>query len=136
MKNIEGTVLQFLVYTIKQDQELAKEYLKLAALPTFTWSIFGIAVLFIIARLPNFSQKVYKMLYDQIIAAHEDSTRIVLFNDKISKGIDKVAQIFNAIKRGASSWEFTIQSMLDFALYLLDHKKPVLKNGLLNSVKQ
>ncbi|EFC48047.1 hypothetical protein NAEGRDRAFT_57172 [Naegleria gruberi] len=129
VNQLEGTVLHFIDYATKQNQELATEMLKImknessGGLNTFKASF-----LLIISGLMNFEEKAFKVLKTFVDDDYKNSTKIHLY---LSEEEDQLLSfrykssnvILDTVKKCGRGRDFMIKSVVDFACYLLDAKK-------------
>ncbi|KAF0979531.1 hypothetical protein FDP41_001448 [Naegleria fowleri] len=128
--NLEGTVLHFIDYAIKQNQDLASEMLKLIKNePTSALNTFKVSFLLIISSLTNFEEKAFKLLKSLVEEDYKQSikSRIFITEDEqkvLSFNTNSYKVIMDTIKKCGRGRDFMVKSVVDFACYLLDSKKP------------
>ncbi|KAG2385715.1 hypothetical protein C9374_003530 [Naegleria lovaniensis] len=128
--NLEGTVLHFIDYATKQNQDLASEMLKLIKNePSSALNTFKVSFLLIISSLTNFEEKTFKLLKSLVEEdyRHSSKSRIFITEEEqtsltISATSSKV--IMDTVKKCGRGRDFMVKSVVDFACYLLDSKKP------------
>ncbi|KAL9647352.1 hypothetical protein ABK040_011717 [Willaertia magna] len=127
INQIEGTVLHFIDYVTKQNQDLAKEYLKLVKEDN-SLNSFKISFLLVISDLKTFEDKVFKLLKTVVDDDYKNATRLHFYIDKeeselLSLQFYSSKLILDTIKKCSKGRDFMVKSIVEFACYLLDSAK-------------
>ena len=129
LNQLEGTVLHFIDYATKQNQDLASEMMKIMKSESFeTINTFKISFLLIISSLQTFEEKVFKLLKSMVDEDYKNSTTLHIYLDEqdislLGSNSNCSRIILDTVKKCSKGRDFMIKSVVDFACYLLDNNK-------------
>jgi hypothetical protein len=79
-KELEGDIFLHFNFSIKQDQKLIKEVIKIIKEDPQKINTFTISLLLIISKIPGYDMKILKFLKNELTFEYEDSLKEFLFD--------------------------------------------------------
>ena len=124
---VQGTVLLHLNFAMKQDQELAKEYLKLVKrLDWAAVAAFDVALLLAIARLPAFEQLVFDAIKTKVQHCFKDWVANTKFTGQQTSwrlDLQKASMsrsLLDLVQRSSYGWDYILPSVVGLGHCLMD----------------
>ncbi|XP_022096600.1 Fanconi anemia group I protein-like [Acanthaster planci] len=128
LRHMEGTVIFHVTFTVKQDQDLGREFIKFlkAGLMSDTTAIlspFTVALALSIAQIHRFEEPIYDFLKSAILKSFKDAAR-----QKSSHWIAELAPssmdvselILDTVQNSSYGWDHVTQGLVQLGFTLMD----------------
>ncbi|XP_071384510.1 Fanconi anemia group I protein [Centroberyx affinis] len=123
LRHVEGTTILHIVFAIRLDQELGREFLKSFKTSYVDLCPFSIALLLSVARIQRYEDQVFDLLKGAIVKSFKDGQL-----QKGSKFLQNllplhcgVAQmILDTVKNSVFGWDHVTQGLVQLGFFLLD----------------
>ncbi|XP_072241662.1 Fanconi anemia group I protein isoform X1 [Leuresthes tenuis] len=123
LRHVEGTVILHIVFAIRLDHELGREFLKSIKLSYGDLCPFSVALLLSVARIQRYEEQVFDILKGAVIKSFKDEQlqQGSKFLQDLLPGHFSVAQmILDTVKNSVFGWDHVIQGLVQLGFFLMD----------------
>uniref|UniRef100_A0A8P4GGF6 FA complementation group I n=1 Tax=Dicentrarchus labrax TaxID=13489 RepID=A0A8P4GGF6_DICLA len=130
LRHVEGTAILHIVFAIRLDHELGREFLKSFKISYGDLCPFSVALLLSVARIQRYEEQVFDLLKVAIIKSFKDEQlqQGSKFLQDLLPGHCSVAQmILDTVRNSVFGWDHVTQGLVQLGFFLMDTFGP--KNG-------
>uniref|UniRef100_A0A673BWW0 FA complementation group I n=1 Tax=Sphaeramia orbicularis TaxID=375764 RepID=A0A673BWW0_9TELE len=123
LRHVEGTVILHIVFAIRLDHELGREFLKSFKTSHGDLCPFSVALLLSVARIQRYEEQVFDLLKGAIIKSYKDELlqQGSKFLQDLIPGHCSVAQmLIDTVKNSVFGWDHVTQGLVQLGFYLMD----------------
>ncbi|KAK2918014.1 Fanconi anemia group I protein [Channa argus] len=123
LRHVEGTVILHVVFAIRLDHELGREFLKTFKTSYGDLCPFSIALLLSVARIQRYEEQVFDLLKGAIIKSFKDEQlqQGSKFLQNLLPEHCSVAQmILDTVKHSVFGWDHVTQGLVQLGFFLMD----------------
>uniref|UniRef100_A0A3Q3XBG5 Uncharacterized protein n=1 Tax=Mola mola TaxID=94237 RepID=A0A3Q3XBG5_MOLML len=123
LRHVEGTIILHMVFAIRLDHELGREYLKNFKTSYGDLCPFSIALLLSVARIQRYEEQVFDLLKGAIIKNFKDEQlqQASKFLQELLLGHCSVAQmVLDTVKNSVFGWDHVTQGLVQLGFFLMD----------------
>ncbi|KAM9375874.1 Fanconi anemia group I protein [Pholidichthys leucotaenia] len=123
LRHVEGTVILHIVFAIRLDHELAREFLKSFKTSYGDLCPFSVALLLSVARIQRYEEQVFDLLKGAIIKSFKDEQLqqgSKLLQDLLPGHCSVDQMILDTVKNSVFGWDHVTQGLVQLGFFLLD----------------
>ncbi|KAM8890961.1 Fanconi anemia group I protein isoform 2-T2 [Spinachia spinachia] len=123
LRHVEGTAILHIVFAIRLDHELGREFLKSFKTSYGDLCPFSVALLLSVARIQRYEEQVFDLLKGAIIKSFKDGQlqQGSKFLQDLLPGHCSVAQmILDTVKNSVFGWDHVTQGLVHLGFFLMD----------------
>ncbi|KAF6735606.1 Fanconi anemia group I protein [Oryzias melastigma] len=123
LRHVEGTVILHMVFAIRLDHELGREFLKSFKTSYADMCPFSVALLLSVARVQRYEEQVFDLLKGAVIKSYKDEhlQQGSKFLQDLLPGSCSVAQmILDTVKNSIFGWDHVTQGLVQLGFFLMD----------------
>ncbi|XP_076588504.1 Fanconi anemia group I protein [Chaetodon auriga] len=123
LRYVEGTAILHIVFAIRLDHELGREFLKGLKTSYGDLCPFSVALLLSVARIQRYEEQVFDILKGAIIKSFKDEQlqQGSKFLQDLLPGHSSVAQmILDTVKNSVFGWDHVTQGLVQLGFFLMD----------------
>ncbi|XP_038562542.1 Fanconi anemia group I protein isoform X1 [Micropterus salmoides] len=123
LRHVEGTAILHIVFAIRLDHELGREFLKSFKASYGDLCPFSVALLLSVARIQRYEEQVFELLKGAIIKSFKDEQlqQGSKFLQDLLPGHCSVAQmILDTVKNSVFGWDHVTQGLVQLGFFLMD----------------
>ncbi|XP_070764117.1 Fanconi anemia group I protein [Enoplosus armatus] len=123
LRHVEGTTILHIVFAIRLDHELGREFLKSFKTSYGDLCPFSVALLLSVARIQRYEEQVFDLLKGAIIKSFKDEQlqQGSKFLQDLLPGHCSVAQmILDTVKNSVFGWDHVTQGLVQLGFFLMD----------------
>ncbi|XP_056242985.1 Fanconi anemia group I protein isoform X1 [Seriola aureovittata] len=123
LRHVEGTAILHIVFAIRLDHELGREFLKSFKTSYGDLCPFSVALLLSVARIQRYEEQVYDLLKGAIIKSFKDEQmqQGSNFLQDLLPGHCSVAEmILDTVKNSVFGWDHVTQGLVQLGFFLMD----------------
>ncbi|XP_015259736.1 PREDICTED: Fanconi anemia group I protein [Cyprinodon variegatus] len=123
LRHVEGTVILHIVFAIRMDHELGREFLKSFKTSYGNLCPFSVALLLSFARIQRYEEQVFDLLKGAVIRSFKDEQlqQGSKFLQDVLPGHCSVAKmILDAVKNSVFGWDHVTQGLVQLGFVLMD----------------
>ncbi|XP_040895232.1 Fanconi anemia group I protein isoform X2 [Toxotes jaculatrix] len=123
LRHVEGTAILHIVFAIRLDHELGREFLKSFKTSYGDLCPFSVALLLSVARIQRYEEQVFDLLKGAIIKSFRDEQlqQGSKFLQDLLPGHCSVAQmILDTVKNSVFGWDHVTQGLVQLGFFLMD----------------
>uniref|UniRef100_A0A3P8SIS2 FA complementation group I n=1 Tax=Amphiprion percula TaxID=161767 RepID=A0A3P8SIS2_AMPPE len=123
LRHVEGTAILHIVFAVRLDHELGREFLKSFKTSYVDLCPFSVALLLSVARIQRYEEQVFDLLKGAIIKSFKDEQlqQGSKFLQDLLTGHCSVAQmILDTVKNSVFGWDHVTQGLVQLGFFLLD----------------
>ncbi|XP_026167020.2 Fanconi anemia group I protein isoform X2 [Mastacembelus armatus] len=123
LRHVEGTAILHVVFAIRLDHELGREFLKSFKNSYGDLCPFSVALLLSVARIQRYEEQVFDLLKGAIVKSFKDEQlqQGSKFLQDLLPGHCSVAQmILDTVKNSVFGWDHVTQGLVQLGFYLMD----------------
>ncbi|XP_035520760.1 Fanconi anemia group I protein isoform X2 [Morone saxatilis] len=123
LRHVEGTAILHIVFAIRLDQELGREFLKSFKISYGDLCPFSVALLLSVARIQRYEEQVFDLLKVAIIKSFKDEQlqQGSKFLQDLLPGHCSVAQmILDTVRNSVFGWDHVTQGLVQLGFFLMD----------------
>ncbi|XP_059191024.1 Fanconi anemia group I protein [Centropristis striata] len=123
LRHVEGTAILHIVFAIRLDHELGREFLKSFKTSYADLCPFSVALLLSVARIQRYEEQVFDLLKGAIIKSFKDEQlqQGSKFLQDLLPGHCSVAQMMlDTVKNSVFGWDHVTQGLVQLGFYLMD----------------
>ncbi|XP_037308033.2 Fanconi anemia group I protein [Pungitius pungitius] len=123
LRHVEGTAILHIVFAIRLDHELGREFLKSVKTSYGDLCSFSVALLLSVARIQRYEEQVFDLLKGAIIKSFKDEQlqQGSKFLRDLLPGHCSVAQmILDTVKNSVFGWDHVTQGLVQLGFFLMD----------------
>ncbi|KAM9754129.1 Fanconi anemia group I protein isoform 1-T1 [Menidia menidia] len=123
LRHVEGTVILHIVFAIRLDHELGREFLKSIKMSYGDLCPFSVALLLSVTRIQRYEEQVYELLKGAVIKSFKDEQlqQGSKFLQDLLPGHCSVAQmILDTVKNSVFGWDHVTQGLVQLGFFLMD----------------
>ncbi|XP_020786733.1 Fanconi anemia group I protein [Boleophthalmus pectinirostris] len=127
LRHVEGTIILHIVFAIRLDHELGREFLKTFKTSYTDMCPFSVALLLSVARIQRYEEQVFDLLKGAVIKSFKDEQ--LQQGSKILKDLlpphRSVSQmILDTVKNSVFGWDHVTQGLVQLGFFLMDNFGP------------
>ncbi|KAM4734088.1 Fanconi anemia group I protein [Anableps anableps] len=123
LRHVEGTVILHIVFAMRLDHELGREFLKSFKTSYGDLCPFSVALLLSVARIQRYEEQVFDLLKGAVIKSFKDEQlqQGSKFLQDLLPGHCGVAKmILDTVKNSAFGWDHVTQGLVQLGFFLMD----------------
>ncbi|MEQ2306793.1 hypothetical protein AMECASPLE_011897 [Ameca splendens] len=123
LRHVEGTVILHIVFAIRLDHELGREFLKSFKTSYGSLCPFSVALLLSVARIQRYEEQVFDLLKGAVIKSFKDEQlqQGSKFLQDLLPGHCSVAKmILDTVKNSVFGWDHVTQGLVQLGFFLMD----------------
>ncbi|XP_039978862.1 Fanconi anemia group I protein [Xiphias gladius] len=123
LRHVEGTAILHIVFAIRLDHELGREFLKTFKTSYGDLCPFSVALLLSVARIQRYEEQVFDLLKGAIIKSFKDEQlqQGSKFLQDLLPGHCSVAQmILDTVENSVFGWDHVTQGLVQLGFFLMD----------------
>uniref|UniRef100_UPI0037E9ACE8 Fanconi anemia group I protein n=1 Tax=Semicossyphus pulcher TaxID=241346 RepID=UPI0037E9ACE8 len=123
LRHVEGTAILHIVFAIRLDHELGREFLKSIKTSYGDLCPFSVALLLSVARIQRYEEQVFDLLKGAIIRSYKDEQlqQGSKFLQDLLPGHFGVAQmILDTVSNSVFGWDHVTQGLVQLGFFLMD----------------
>ncbi|XP_031716924.1 Fanconi anemia group I protein isoform X1 [Anarrhichthys ocellatus] len=123
LRHVEGTAILHIVFAIRLDHELGREFLKIFKTSYGDLCPFSVALFLSVARIQRYEEQVFDLLKGAIIKSFKDEQlqQGSKFLQDLLPGHCSVAQmILDTVKNSVFGWDHVTQGLVQLGFFLMD----------------
>ncbi|KAK9516876.1 hypothetical protein VZT92_024784 [Zoarces viviparus] len=123
LRHVEGTAILHIVFAIRLDHELGREFLKIFKTSDGDLCPFSVALFLSVARIQRYEEQVFDLLKGVIIKSFKDEQlqQGSKFLQDLLPGHCSVAQmILDTVKNSVFGWDHVTQGLVQLGFFLMD----------------
>lgn len=127
LRHVEGTVILHIVFAIRLDHELGREFLKTFKTSYVDLCPFSVALLLSVARIQRYEEQVFDLLKGAVIKSFKDEH--LKQGSKVLRELfpqhQSVSQmILDTVKNSVFGWDHVTQGLVQMGFFLMDNFGP------------
>uniref|UniRef100_A0A668AYJ9 FA complementation group I n=1 Tax=Myripristis murdjan TaxID=586833 RepID=A0A668AYJ9_9TELE len=123
LRHVEGTTILHIVFAIRLDHELGREFLKSFKTSYGELCPFSIALLLSVARIQRYEEQVFDLLKGAIIKSYKDEQLqqgSKFLQDLLPEHCSVAHMILDTVKNSVFGWDHVTQGLVQLGFFLLD----------------
>ncbi|XP_074533359.1 Fanconi anemia group I protein isoform X1 [Halichoeres trimaculatus] len=127
LRHVEGTVILHIVFAIRLDHELGREFLKSIKTSYGDLCPFSVALLLSVARIQRYEEQVFDLMKGAIIKSFKDEQlqQGSKFLQDLLPGHRSLARmILDTVKNSVFGWDHVTQGLVQLGFFLMDNFGP------------
>ncbi|XP_078113589.1 Fanconi anemia group I protein isoform X1 [Sander vitreus] len=123
LRHVEGTAILHIVFAIRLDHDLGREFLKSFKTSYGDLCPFSVALLLSVARIQRYEEQVFDLLKGAIVKSFKDEQLQLAskFLQDLLPGHCSVAQmILDTVKNSMFGWDHVTQGLVQLGFFLMD----------------
>ncbi|XP_061629167.1 Fanconi anemia group I protein [Phyllopteryx taeniolatus] len=123
LRHVEGTVILHIVFGVRLDHELGREFLKSIKASYGDLCPFSVALLLSVARIQRYEEQVFELFKGAIVKSFKDEQLLQgsKFLQDLLLGHCSVAEmILDTVKSSVFGWDHVTQSLVQLGFFLMD----------------
>ncbi|XP_077372688.1 Fanconi anemia group I protein-like isoform X1 [Festucalex cinctus] len=123
LRHVEGTVILHIVFAVRLDHELGREFLKNVKASYGDLCPFSVALLLSVARIQRYEEQVFELFKGTIIKGFKDKQLLLgsKFLQDLLPGHCRIAEmILDTVKSSVFGWDHVTQGLVQLGFFLLD----------------
>ncbi|XP_030586920.1 Fanconi anemia group I protein [Archocentrus centrarchus] len=123
LRHVEGTAILHVVFAIRLDHELAREFLKGFKTSYADLCPFSVALLLSVARIQRYEEQVFELLKGAIIKSFKDEQLqqgSKLLHDLLPGHCSVAQMILDTVKNSVFGWDHVTQGLVQLGFFLMD----------------
>ncbi|XP_068169581.1 Fanconi anemia group I protein isoform X1 [Antennarius striatus] len=123
LRHVEGTAILHIVFAIRLDHELGREFLKCFKASYWDLCPFSIALLLSVARIQRYEEPVFDLLKVAIIKSFKDGQLqqgSKLLQDLLPGHCSVALMIVDTVKNSVFGWDHVTQGLVQLGFFLMD----------------
>ncbi|XP_008317251.1 Fanconi anemia group I protein isoform X2 [Cynoglossus semilaevis] len=123
LRHVEGTTILHVVFAIRLDHELGREFLKIFKMSYDDLCPFSIALLLSVARIQRYEEQVFDLLKGAIIKSFKDDQLqqgSKFLQDVLPKHCRIDRMILDTVKNSVFGWDHVTQGLVQLGFFLMD----------------
>ncbi|XP_061678142.1 Fanconi anemia group I protein isoform X2 [Syngnathoides biaculeatus] len=123
LRHVEGTVILHIVFGVRLDHELGREFLKSIKASYGDLCPFSVALLLSVARIQRYEEQVFELLKGAIIKSFKDEQ--LLHGSKLLQDLhlghcSVAGMILDTVKSSVFGWDHVTQTLVQLGFFLMD----------------
>uniref|UniRef100_A0AAX7UYQ9 FA complementation group I n=1 Tax=Astatotilapia calliptera TaxID=8154 RepID=A0AAX7UYQ9_ASTCA len=123
LRHVEGTAILHIVFAIRLDHELAREFLKGFKTSYADLCPFSVALLLSVARIQRYEEQVFELLKGAIIKSFKDEQLqqgSKLLQDLLPGHCSVAQMILDTVQNSVFGWDHVTQGLVQLGFFLMD----------------
>ncbi|XP_061773524.1 Fanconi anemia group I protein isoform X2 [Nerophis ophidion] len=123
LRHVEGTVILHIVFAVRLDHELGREFLKIIKTSYGDLCPFSVALLLSVARIQRYEEQVFDLLKGSIIKSFKDEQILQgskFLQDLLPKHCSVSQMILDTVKNSVFGWDHVTQGLVQLGFFLMD----------------
>ncbi|CAL8359654.1 unnamed protein product [Lota lota] len=123
LRHVEGTAILHIVFAIRLDHDLGREFLKSLKLSYGDLCPFGVALLLSVARIQRYEDQVFDLLKGAIIKSFKDEylkQGSKLLKDLFPECCSVAQMIRDTVSNSVFGWDHVTQGLVQLGFFLMD----------------
>ncbi|KAM9815831.1 Fanconi anemia group I protein isoform 1-T1 [Syngnathus typhle] len=123
LRHVEGTVILHIVFALRLDHELGREFLKSVKASYGDFCPFSVAVLLSVTRIQLYEEKVFTLFKGAIIKSFKDEQLLQgskFLQDLVPGHLSVAEMILDAVKSSVFGWDHVTQGLVQLGFFLMD----------------
>uniref|UniRef100_A0A4W6EG80 FA complementation group I n=1 Tax=Lates calcarifer TaxID=8187 RepID=A0A4W6EG80_LATCA len=123
LRHVEGTAILHIVFAIRLDHELGREFLKTFKMSYSDLCPFSVALLLSVARIQRYEEQVFDLLKGAIIKSFKDEQLqqgSKFLQDLLPKHCSVAQMILDTVKNSVFGWDHVTQGLVQLGFFLMD----------------
>ncbi|XP_061891934.1 Fanconi anemia group I protein isoform X2 [Entelurus aequoreus] len=123
LRHVEGTVILHIVFAVRLDHELGREFLKIIKTSYGDLCPFSVALLLSVARIQRYEEQVFDLLKGSIIKSFKDEQMLQgskFLQDLLPKHCSVSQMILDTVKNSVFGWDHVTQGLVQLGFFLMD----------------
>ncbi|KAF7660465.1 hypothetical protein LDENG_00280970 [Lucifuga dentata] len=123
LRHVEGTAILHMVFAIRLDHELGREFLKSFKTSYGDLCPFSIALLLSVARIHRYEEQVFELLKGAIIKSFKDEQLqqgSKFLQDLLPQQCSVAQMILDTVKNSVFGWDHVTQGLVQLGFFLMD----------------
>uniref|UniRef100_A0A8C3AZL7 FA complementation group I n=1 Tax=Cyclopterus lumpus TaxID=8103 RepID=A0A8C3AZL7_CYCLU len=123
LRHVEGTAILHIVFAIRLDHELGREFLKSFKTSYGDLCPFSVALLLSVARIQRYEEQVFDLLKGAIIKSFKDEQLqqgSKFLQDLLPEHCSLARMILDTVKNSVFGWDHVTQGLVQLGFYLMD----------------
>ncbi|CAL1595500.1 unnamed protein product [Knipowitschia caucasica] len=123
LRHVEGTVILHIVFAIRLDHELGRDFLKTFKTSYADMCPFSVALLLSVARIQRYEEQVFDMLKSAVIKSFKDEQLqqgSKILQDLLPKHRSVSQMILDTVKNSVFGWDHVTQGLVQLGFFLMD----------------
>ncbi|CAK6972607.1 Fanconi anemia group I protein [Scomber scombrus] len=123
LRHVEGTAILHIVFAIRLDHELGREFLKSFKTSYGDLCPFSVALLLSVSRIQRYEEQVFELLKGAVIKSFKDEQlqQGSKFLQDLLLGHSGIAQmILDTVKNSVFGWDHVTQGLVQLGFFLMD----------------
>ncbi|XP_033823746.1 Fanconi anemia group I protein isoform X2 [Periophthalmus magnuspinnatus] len=127
LRHVEGTVILHIVFAIRLDHELGREFLKTFKTSYADMCPFSVALLLSVARIQRYEEQVFDLLKGAVIKSFKDEQMqqgSKILQDLLPPHRSVSQMILDTVKNSVFGWDHVTQGLVQLGFFLMDNFGP------------
>lgn len=127
LRHVEGTVILHIVFAIRLDHELGREFLKTFKTSYADLCPFSVALLLSVARIQRYEEQVFDLLKGAVIKSYKDEQLqqgSKILQDLLPPHQSVSQMIVDTVKNSVFGWDHVTQGLVQLGFFLMDNFGP------------
>uniref|UniRef100_H2M7Z4 FA complementation group I n=1 Tax=Oryzias latipes TaxID=8090 RepID=H2M7Z4_ORYLA len=129
LRHVEGTVILHIVFAIRLDHELGREFLKSFKVIQMIFTSyadmcpFSVALLLSVARIQRYEEQVFDLLKGAVIKSYKDEhlqQGSKFLQDLLPRHCSVAHMILDTVKNSVFGWDHVTQGLVQLGFFLMD----------------
>ncbi|XP_037538637.1 Fanconi anemia group I protein isoform X2 [Nematolebias whitei] len=123
LRHVEGTVILHIVFAIRLDHELGREFLKSFKVSYEDLCPFSVALLLSVARIQRYEEQVFDLFKTSVIKSFKDEQLqqgSKFIQDLLSRQCNVAKLILDTVKNSVFGWDHVTQGLVQLGFFLMD----------------
>ncbi|XP_034542605.1 Fanconi anemia group I protein [Notolabrus celidotus] len=127
LRHVEGTAILHIVFAIRLDHELGREFLKSIKTSYGDLCPFSVALLLSVARIQRYEEQVFELMKGAIIKSFKDEQLqqgSKFLQDLLPEHCSVAQMILDTVKNSVFGWDHVTQGLVQLGFFLMDNLGP------------
>ncbi|XP_072290472.1 Fanconi anemia group I protein isoform X2 [Eucyclogobius newberryi] len=127
LRHVEGTAILHIVFAIRLDHELGREFLKTFKTSYADMSPFSVALLLSVARVQRYEEQVFDLLKSAVIKSFKDEQLqqgSKILQELLPQHRSVSQMILNTVENSVFGWDHVTQGLVQLGFFLMDNFGP------------
>ncbi|KAK2842091.1 hypothetical protein Q5P01_012291 [Channa striata] len=123
LRHVEGTAILHIVFAIRLDHELGREFLKTFKTSYVDLCPFSVALLLSVARIQRYEEQVFDLLKGAIVKSFKDEQLqqgSKFLQDLLPEHCSVAQMILDTVKNSVFGWDHVTQGLVQLGFFLMD----------------
>ncbi|XP_034032707.1 Fanconi anemia group I protein isoform X2 [Thalassophryne amazonica] len=123
LRHVEGTAILHIVFAIRLDHELGREFLKTLKTCYGELCPFSVALLLSVARIQRYEEQVFELLKGAVIKSFKDEQLqqgSKFLQDLLLPHCNVAQMILDTVKNSVFGWDHVTQGLVELGFFLMD----------------